>query len=57
MNERFYTCAEVQEKLQISRSTLYRLIHEKKLPAVRLRSSYRIRRSDLEKFLKNKEVE
>ena len=57
MNERFYTCAEVQAKLKISRSTLYRLIREKKLPAMRLRSSYRIRRSDLERFLKSKEVE
>ena len=51
MNDDLYTCAEVQEKLKISRSTMYRLICNEKLPAIRVGNSYRIRSLDLNAFL------
>ena len=51
MNDKLYTCAEVQEKLKISRSTMYRLTQKKQLPAIRVGNTYRIRNSDLASFL------
>ena len=55
MDDKLLTCTEVQEILRISKSKLYRLIHKEKLPVIRLGSTFRIRQSDLEKFLKNNE--
>lgn len=57
MDDKLLTCTEVQEILRISKSKLYRLIHKEKLPVIRLGSTFRIRQSDLEKFLKNNESE
>lgn len=53
MNEQLLTLAEAQAILRVSRSKMYRLIHQEGLPAVRLGSTYRIRQSDLEIFLVN----
>ena len=55
MDDKLLTCTEVQNILRISKSKLYRLIHKEKLPVIRLGSTFRIRQSDLEKFLKNNE--
>ena len=57
MNETLLTCAEVQAVLRISKSKLYRLIHKEKLPVIRLGGTFRIRQSELEKFLKSNEIE
>ena len=57
MDDKLLTCSEVQEILRISKSKLYRLIHKEKLPVIRLGSTFRIRKSELEKFLKNNEKE
>ena len=57
MDDKLLTCTEVQNILRISKSKLYRLIHKEKLPVIRLGSTFRIRQSDLEKFLKNNESE
>ena len=57
MDDKLLTCSEVQEILRISKSKLYRLIHKEKLPVIRLGSTFRIRQSELEKFLKNNEKE
>lgn len=51
MTESLLKPSEVQQKLHISKSTLYRLIRSGQLPAVRIGGSYRIRTSLLEEFL------
>ena len=51
MTESLLKPSEVQQKLHISKSTLYRLIRSGQLPAVRIGGSYRIRMSELEEFL------
>ena len=53
MNEQLLTLAEAQAILRVSKSKMYRLIHQEGLPAVRLGSTYRIRQSDLDVFLEN----
>lgn len=53
MNETLLTCTEVQAILRIGKSKLYKLIREEKLPVIRLGSTYRIRMSELEKYLTN----
>lgn len=57
MNEQLLTLAEAQAILRVSKSKMYRLIHREGLPAVRLVSTYRIRQSDLDEFLKNNNIE
>jgi excisionase family DNA binding protein len=51
MKEQLLTCAEVQEILRIGKSKIYRLIHEGKLPVIRVGNTYRIRASELENYL------
>ena len=53
MNETLLTCTEVQAILRIGKSKLYKLIHEEKLPVIRLGNTYRIRMSELETYLTN----
>ena len=55
MDDKLLTCSEVQATLRISKSKLYRLIHKEKLPVIRLGGTFRIRQSELEKFLKDNE--
>ena len=57
MNKQLLTLAEAQAILRVSKSKMYRLIHQEGLPAVRLGSTYRIRQSDLDEFLKNNNIE
>ncbi len=47
-----YTVAEVQKILKISKSTVYVLIKEKKLGAIKIRSTYRVTKDDLLLFIK-----
>jgi len=49
--DRFFTLAEVRQKLGVSRSTLWRWIAERGLLAVRIGGVTRIRERDLEAFL------
>lgn len=51
MNEQLLTLAEAQAILRVSKSKIYRLIHKEELPAVKVGSTYRIRISELEKYL------
>jgi excisionase family DNA binding protein len=50
-NDRFLKLEDVQEKLGISRTTLYRWREEKGLPIVIIGGIKRIREADLQKFL------
>lgn len=53
MNDELLTRSEVQAILRISTSKMFRLIHSGALPAVRIGSTYRIKKSDLCKYLNN----
>lgn len=50
--EQFFTPEELTRKFQLSPATIYKLIGEGVLPAVRLGKSYRIPASELDQFLK-----
>lgn len=45
------TVAEVCDILQVSRTTVYRIIKEKELKAVKVRKTVRVKESDLEEYL------
>ena len=51
------TTNEVAELLGISPFTIRRYIQLRKLKAVKLEGSYRVRRADLKQFLKSREIE
>jgi excisionase family DNA binding protein len=48
---RFVTVAEVAGQLRVSNMTVYRLIQAGQLAAVRVGRSYRIRESDVDRYL------
>ena len=50
--DRLLTIASVAEILAVSRRTVYRLIKDDSLYAVLVSNRYRIRQSDLQKFIK-----
>ncbi|HBB76375.1 MAG: binding domain protein, excisionase family protein [Candidatus Levybacteria bacterium GW2011_GWC1_40_19] len=52
--EQFYSIEEVSQMLNVAYLTVYRWIRAKKLIALKAGKQYRIRREDLEKFLKQK---
>lgn len=51
MADRLLTAAEVADQLRVSTMTIYRLIRSGELPAVRVGRNYRVRVSDLERYL------
>lgn len=53
--EKFYTIEQVAEMLQVVYLTVYRWIQDGKLKAVKASKQYRIRQSDLDKFLETKD--
>ena len=50
------TVAEVAAAMRVSNMTVYRLIKGGELPAVRVGKNYRLRESDLERFLEERSV-
>jgi excisionase family DNA binding protein len=50
------TVAEVAAGMRVSNMTVYRLIKSGELPAVRVGKGYRIRESDLQRFLEERSV-
>lgn len=50
------TVAEVAAAMRVSNMTVYRLIKSGELPAVRVGKNYRLRSSDLERFLEERSV-
>jgi len=50
------TVAEVASAMRVSNMTVYRLIKGGELPAVRVGKNYRLRESDLERFLEERSV-
>jgi excisionase family DNA binding protein len=50
------TVAEVASAMRVSNMTVYRLIKSGELPAVRVGKNYRLRETDLERFLEERSV-
>lgn len=51
------TAAEVADQLRVSTMTIYRLIRNGELPAVRVGRNYRVRTSDLDAYLQSQVVD
>ena len=54
--ETFYSVKDLAIKLALTPKTIYRLIREEKIPAVRIGKSYRFRPAEIEAFLKDVRV-
>ena len=50
------TVSEVANAMRVSNMTVYRLIKNGELPAVRVGKNYRLRETDLERFLDERSV-
>lgn len=50
---RFLTIAEVAAMMRVSKMTVYRLVHNGELPAVRVGRSFRVREADANAYLEN----
>ncbi|HSL14812.1 MAG TPA: helix-turn-helix domain-containing protein [Actinomycetota bacterium] len=55
-SDRLMTVAEVAATMRVSNMTVYRLIKSGDLPALRVGRSYRVRESDVEKYLSTRSV-
>ncbi len=53
---RFLTVAEVAASMRVSNMTVYRLIKNGELAAVRVGKNYRIREADVERYLSDRSV-
>ena len=50
------TVSEVAERMRVSNMTVYRLIKSGQLSAIRVGKNYRIRRSDVDRYLTDRAV-
>ena len=48
-----FTVGEVSQILSLSRSTIYELLYAKSLPSVKIGGARRVRRDDLESFVRD----
>lgn len=48
--EKFYICEEIAERYKVSVDVVWRWCREKKLPAIKIGSMYRISAEDLKAF-------
>ena len=48
----FLTVAEVAAMMRVSKMTVYRLVHNGELPAVRVGRSFRVREADVDEYLR-----
>jgi excisionase family DNA binding protein len=55
--DRLLTVAEVAATMRVSNMTVYRLIKNGDLPALRVGKNYRIRESDVDAFLSDRSVQ
>ena len=49
---RFLTIAEVAAMIRVSKMTVYRLVHNGELPAVRVGRSFRVTEDDVNEYLR-----
>lgn len=52
-NEQYYSIEEVSKMLKVAYLTVYRWIQDSKLVALKAGKQYRIKKDDLDNFLKN----
>ncbi len=52
--EPLYSASEVAERLAISRSLAYQLIHQGQIPSIVIGRLVRVRASDLERFIESR---
>jgi len=50
------TVDEIAARLRVSRMTIYRLVHEGEIPAIRVGHSFRVDEADLEVYLKTQRL-
>jgi excisionase family DNA binding protein len=50
---KFLTIAEVATMMRVSKMTVYRLVHNGELPAIRVGRSFRVTESDVNEYLQN----
>jgi excisionase family DNA binding protein len=48
----FLTVAEVAARMRVSKMTVYRLVHNGELPAVRVGRSFRVLEKDVDEYLR-----
>jgi excisionase family DNA binding protein len=56
VGDRLLTVGEVAATMRVSNMTVYRLIKAGQLPAIRVGKNYRIRESDVNKYLSDRSV-
>jgi excisionase family DNA binding protein len=49
---KFLTVAEVASMMRVSKMTVYRLLHNGELPAVRVGRSFRVKEEDVDEYLR-----
>lgn len=49
---KFLTIAEVAAMMRVSKMTVYRLVHNEELPAVRVGRSFRVTEDDVNEYLR-----
>ena len=54
--EKLYTCEEVAERYSVKAITVWDWIRKKKLSAIRIGKSYRVKESDLLEFEKSRKT-
>jgi len=54
--QEFYSLSKVGKMLGLSHMTVYRYVVAKKLPAYKFGTHYRVRESDIEKFIARNKV-
>ena len=52
MEEQYMTLQEVADRLKVSYRTVYRWVHESKLPAYQIDTQWRVGERDLEEFMR-----
>ena len=57
VGDRLLTVGEVAAMMRVSNMTVYRLIKAGQLPAIRVGKNYRIRESDMDRYLEQRQVE
>lgn len=51
--DRYCSVTEISRIFRISRTPIYNLLKEKKIPSVRVGNAYRVKISDMRKFVQN----
>jgi len=57
MPEKLLTIDDLAEQFQVSKKTIYRLLQQKELPAVRISRQWRFRKEDIDLWLEQKRTE